>query len=61
MLREVVNIIESNTGSMDRKTLSEVLNKHFERMKTIDILEGKVWRRKRASNGEGEDGTEGVG
>ncbi|KAH0830475.1 hypothetical protein J3R83DRAFT_1923 [Lanmaoa asiatica] len=46
MLKEVGKgvdkIIESNTGSMDRKTLIDVLNKHLERTKTINILEGKA-------------------
>lgn len=62
MLKEVgkgvEKIIESNTGSMDRKTLIDVLNKHLERTKTINILEGKA-RRKNAGDGEGEDETEG--
>ena len=62
MLREVGKgvdkIIESNTGSMDRKTLIDVLNRHLERTKTINILEGKT-RRKKAGGGEGEDESEG--
>lgn len=63
MLKEVgkgvEKIIESNTGSMDRKTLIDVLNKHLERTKTINILEGKARRTKKTGNGEGEDETEG--
>lgn len=62
MLKEVgkgvEKIIESNTGSMDRKTLIDVLNRHLERSKTINILEGKA-RRKKAGDAEGEDETEG--
>jgi cytokinesis protein len=62
MLKEVGKgvdkIIESNTGPMDRKTLIDVLNRHLERTKTINILEGKAQRRKKAG-GEGEDGSEG--
>lgn len=65
MLKEVGKgvdkIIESNTGSMDRKTLIDVLNRHLERTKTIDILEGKARRRKKAGGDEGEDETEGSG
>ena len=63
MLKElgkgVDTIIESNTGSMDRKTLIDVLNKHLERTKTIGILEGKGRRKKKAAGSEGEDETEG--
>lgn len=63
MLKEVGKgvdkIIESNTGSMDRKTLIDVLNKHLERTKTINILEGKARRRKKAGGGEEEDETDG--
>lgn len=63
MLKEVGKgvdkIIESNTGPMDRKTLIEVLNRHLERTKTINILEGKAQRRKKVGGGEGEDESEG--
>lgn len=63
MLKEVGKgmdrIIESNTGPMDRKTLIDVLNRHLERTKTINILEGKGRRRKKAGGGEGGDETEG--
>jgi cytokinesis protein len=64
MLRELGKgmdtIIESNSGSMDRKTLIEVLNKHLERAKTISILEGRGRKKKKgAGGGEGEDESEG--
>ncbi|KAH7921499.1 hypothetical protein BV22DRAFT_1096436, partial [Leucogyrophana mollusca] len=59
MLKEVgkgvERIIESNSGSMDRRTLIETLNKHLERTKTINILEGTN-RRKKGKGHEGEDG-----
>lgn len=59
MLKEVGKgvdkIIESNTGSMDRKTLIDVLNRHLERSKTIDILEGRDQRRKKRGDGEGDE------
>jgi len=57
MLREVgkgyEKIIDSSSGTMDRKTLIENLNKHFERTKTISILEG---RGKKGKDGKHEDG-----
>ncbi|EGN96042.1 hypothetical protein SERLA73DRAFT_162010 [Serpula lacrymans var. lacrymans S7.3] len=45
MLKEVNKgvdkILESNSGSMDRKMLLDELNKHMQRTKTISILEGR--------------------
>ena len=59
MLKEVGKgmdkIIESNTGAMDRKTLIDSLNRHLERTKTINILEGKGRRRKNAGDGEDDE------
>ncbi|KAH7908026.1 armadillo-type protein [Hygrophoropsis aurantiaca] len=59
MLKEVgkgvERIIDSNSGSMDRRTLIDTLNKHLERTKTINILEGTN-RRKKGKDGAEEDG-----
>ena len=61
MLKEVSRgvgkiIDHANAGGMDRKTLIETLEKHFQRDKTISILEG----RRKPANGEGAEGeTEG--
>lgn len=43
MLKEVGKGVETimDTGSMDRKTLVQTLEKHFQRNKTIGILEGR--------------------
>jgi cytokinesis protein len=50
MLREVgkgyEKILDSNSGTMDRKNLIENLNKYFERSKTISILEGRGKKKK---------------
>ena len=58
MLKEVGKGVDHimDTGSMDRKTLVQTLEKHFQRHKTIDILEGR--RRKKGGLG-GVDGGEG--
>lgn len=42
----VEKIIESGSGTMDRKTLIETLDRHLQRHKTISILEGRNKRRK---------------
>ena len=60
MLRKVgkgVDKIFENSGGMDRKQLIETLERHFERDKTIDILEGRDRRRRRRREG-GEEGDE---
>jgi len=59
MLREVgkgyERILDSNSGTMDRKTLIDTLNKHLERSKTISILEGRGKTKKDIKQGDGED------
>ncbi|KAI6038969.1 hypothetical protein EDC04DRAFT_3112644 [Pisolithus marmoratus] len=64
MLKEIgkdaEEIIEANSGSMDRKTLIETLNKHFERTKTIGILEGRGKKSKKRGSGC-EDGSDDSG
>lgn len=58
MLKEVgkgVSQIFDNAGAMDRKTLIDTLEKHFQRDKTISILEGRDKRRRRKQNGETAD------
>lgn len=58
MLKEVgrgVNKIFDNAGAMDRKTLIETLERHFQRDKTISILEGRDKRRRRKTNGQAAD------
>ena len=57
-LREVgkgVDKIMENSGSMDRKTLIDTLEKHLQRDKTISILEGRDRRRRDKANGNGGD------
>lgn len=63
MLKEVgkgVDKIMENSGTMDRKTLIETLEKHLQRDKTISILEGRAdgrgQRRKNRTNGQADDG-----
>lgn len=61
MLKEVgkgVDKIFENSGAMDRKTLIDTLERHFERDKTISILEGRDKRRKRKKDGQEADGEE---
>ncbi|TFY76366.1 hypothetical protein EWM64_g7645 [Hericium alpestre] len=64
MLREVgkgVDQILDTGGSMDRQTLMDTLEKHLQRIKTIDILEGRdddaarQPRRKKSGTGFGSD------
>lgn len=59
MLKEVGKGVETimDTGTMDRKTLVQTLEKHFQRNKTIGILEGRDDRKHlRASAGDvGDD------
>ncbi|KAH9830929.1 uncharacterized protein C8Q71DRAFT_716099 [Rhodofomes roseus] len=58
MLKEVgkgVNKIFENAGGMDRKTLIDTLEKHFERNKTISILEGRDKRKKKGEQGQDSD------
>jgi cytokinesis protein len=61
MLKELgadgVGKIMDHNGSMDRKTLIATLEKHMQRSKTIDILEGRERfsvRRKKDANGDDE-------
>lgn len=51
----VEKIIESGSGTMDRKTLIETLDRHLQRHKTISILEGRDKRRKDAVDTDGSD------
>jgi cytokinesis protein len=63
MLKELgadgVGRILDNSSSMDRKTLIITLEKHMQRSKTIDILEGRerfsTVRRKKESEGQDDD------
>jgi cytokinesis protein len=59
MLREVgkgyEKILDSNSGTMDRKNLIENLNKYLERSKTISILEGRGKKKKDGKHPDGED------
>lgn len=55
MLKEVSRgvgriIDHANAGGMDRKTLIDTLERHFQRDKTISILEGR--RKRKGPNGE---------
>ena len=53
MLKDVgkgVHEIIDNAGAMDRKTLIETLEKHFQRDKTISILEGRKHDRRRGEH-----------
>lgn len=66
MLKEVSRgvgkiIDHANAGGMDRKTLIDTLEKHFQRDKTISILEGRRKRKGKGGEGdvEGEEGEEG--
>ena len=62
MLKEVGKDVEKvleNSGGMDRKTLIDNLEKHFQRHKTISILEGRnKRRRKREGDASGFDETD---
>lgn len=62
MLKEVGKgvdaVLDAGTASMDRKTLVQTLEKHFQRNKTISILEGRDRRRKRGGGIDGDDGDE---
>lgn len=59
MLREVgkgyEKILDSNSGTMDRKNLIENLNKYLERNKTISILEGRGKKKKENKHEDGEN------
>jgi cytokinesis protein len=59
MLKEVgkgyEKILDSNSGTMDRKNLIENLNKYLERSKTISILEGRGKKKKGGKHPDGED------
>jgi cytokinesis protein len=48
-------ILDSNSGTMDRKNLIENLNKYLERSKTISILEGRGKKKKDGKHPDGED------
>ena len=65
MLKEVSKgvgkiIDHANAGGMDRKTLIDTLEKHFQRDKTISILEGRSAKKRRdgQEGSEAGDGTE---
>lgn len=60
MLKEMGKGVETilDAGSMDRKTLVATLEKHFQRNKTISILEGRDKRRKKKVNRGTEDDSE---
>lgn len=61
MLKEVGRGVDSilDSGTMDRKTLVEKLEKHFQRNKTISILEGREGQRRKNKQspgvGEGDE------
>jgi hypothetical protein len=59
MLKEVgkgyEKILDSNSGTMDRKNLIENLNKYLERSKTISILEGRGKKKKGGKHPDGEE------
>jgi cytokinesis protein len=57
MLKEMGKGVDHilDAGSMDRKTLVQTLEKHFQRSKTINILEGREARQKNTSNGADAD------
>jgi cytokinesis protein len=57
MLKEVGKGVDHilDTGSMDRRTLVQTLEKHFQRSKTISILEGREGRQKKKGDGDGAD------
>jgi cytokinesis protein len=48
-------ILDSNSGTMDRKNLIENLNKYLERSKTLSILEGRGKKKKDGKHPDGED------
>jgi cytokinesis protein len=55
MLKEMGQGVDSilDSGQMDRKTLVQTLEKHFQRAKTIGILEGSErWRLRKLEEGE---------
>lgn len=65
MLKELgadgVSKIMDNSGAMDRKTLIATLERHVQRTKTIDILEGRdrdSLRRRKGKEGQGQDDEE---
>ena len=65
MLKEVSRgvgqiIDHASAGGMDRKTLIDTLEKHFQRDKTIGILEGRAGKKRRdgREGSEGGDGSE---
>jgi cytokinesis protein len=57
MLKEVGKGMDTilDTGSVDRKTLVATLEKHFQRNKTISILEGRDKRRKKKGSNAPEE------
>ncbi len=62
MLKEVSKgvgkiIDHANAGGMDRKTLIDTLEKHFQRDKTISILEGRAKRGEGGLEGDSADET----
>jgi cytokinesis protein len=60
MLKEVGKNFDGilDTGSMDRRTLVATLEKHFQRNKTISILEGKDRRARKKAIKSSEDAEE---
>lgn len=59
--KDAQEIIDANSGSMNRKELIETLNRHLERSKTINILEGRGRRRAKNLTNGGENGSDGSG
>jgi cytokinesis protein len=57
MLKEVGSGVDNilDTGSLDRKSLVQTLEKHFQRTKTISILEGRERRHRKRGTSSGVD------
>lgn len=54
----VSKILDNGSGAMDRKTLLATLEKHMQRTKTINILEGRDKESGKTKKGRGEDDSE---
>jgi cytokinesis protein len=54
----VSKILDNGSGAMDRKTLLATLEKHMQRTKTINILEGRDKEPGKAKKGKGEGESE---
>jgi cytokinesis protein len=54
----VSKILDNGSGAMDRKTLLATLERHMQRTKTINILEGRDKEPGKTKKGKGEDESE---